>query len=156
MFQYDNEEDDLSRCSNESEEDDEGEISVEELFKKLKKGKKERRVQWPEHLVDDLVDIILDNDKYKEILLLTNAKKVKNGQYCDKVIEELKERCSKRGEEFPFHVAKARQKFKRCIDICRDAVMKVKASYGIKPFQEDKELGSWFKFNGQLSIPTGY
>ena len=37
MFQYENEEDDLSRCSNESEEDDEREIPVEELFKKPKK-----------------------------------------------------------------------------------------------------------------------
>ena len=80
----------------------------------------------------------------KEKLLLTNAKSVKNGQYYDKVIEELKERCSERGEELPFSVAQTRQKFKRRINICRDAVMKVKTSSGIKRFQEDKKLGSWF------------
>ena len=34
MFQYDKEENDLSRCSNESKEDNEGEIPVEVLFKK--------------------------------------------------------------------------------------------------------------------------
>ena len=50
----------------------------------------------------------------------------------------------RRGEEIPFNVAQTRQKFKRCINICRDAVMKVKTSSGIKRFQEDKELGSWF------------
>ena len=109
-----------------------------------KKGKKRRRWQWTEHLVDDLVGIILDNDKYKEKLLLTNAKNVKNGQYYGKVIEELKERCSERGEKFPFNVTKTPQKFKRCINICRDAVMKVKTSSGMKHFQQDKELEIWF------------
>ena len=62
MFQYDYKEDNLSRCSNESEEDDEGEIPVEELLKKPKKVKKGRG-QWTEHLTNDLADIILDNDK---------------------------------------------------------------------------------------------
>ena len=80
LFQYDNEENDLSRCSNESEEDNEGEVPVEELFKKPKKGKKGRRGQWTEYLTDD---------KYKEKLSLTNVKNVKNGQCHDNVIEEL-------------------------------------------------------------------
>ena len=44
---------------------------------KTKKAKKGRRNRWPEHLVDDLVDIILENDKYKKKLLLTNVKKRK-------------------------------------------------------------------------------
>ena len=48
---------------------------------KTKKAKKSRRNQWPEHFVDDLVDIILENEKYKEKLLLTNVKNVKNGQH---------------------------------------------------------------------------
>ena len=90
---YDNKEDILSRCSNESEEDDEGEIPVEELFKKPKKSKKGRRGLWTEHPANGLVDIILNNAKYKEKLLLTNAKNIKSSQYHHKVIEELKERC---------------------------------------------------------------
>ena len=57
MFQYDNKEDDLSRCSKESEEDDEGEIPVEELFKKPKKGKQGRTGQWAKHLANDLVNL---------------------------------------------------------------------------------------------------
>ena len=69
---------------------------------------------------------------------------LKNSQYYHKVIEELKERCSERGEELPFNVEQTRQKFKRCINICRDAVMKVKTSSGIKHLQQDKEIGSWF------------
>ena len=63
MFQYDIKKDDLSRCSNENEGDDEGETPVEELLKKPKKDKKGRGGQWTEHLPNDLVDIILDNDK---------------------------------------------------------------------------------------------
>ena len=140
MFQYDKKEDDLSRCSNESEEDDEGETPVEELFKKPKKGKKGRRGQRTEHLVNDLVDTILNNannlDKCKEKLLLTNVKNIKNSQYYSKVTEEFKERCSERGEKFPLIVEQTRQKFKRCVIICRDAVMKVKRSSGIKHFQQ--------------------
>ena len=140
MFQYDKKEDDLSRCSNESEEDDEGETPVEELFKKPKKGKKGRRGQRTEHLVNDLVDTILNNannlDKCKEKLLLTNVKNIKNSQYYNKVTEELKARCSERGEKSPLIVEQTRQKFKRCIIICRDAVMKVKRSFGIKHFQQ--------------------
>ena len=65
-------------------------MTAEELFKKPKKGKKRRRRQWSEHLADDLVEVILDNDKYNGKLILANVKNVKNGQYYDKVIEQLK------------------------------------------------------------------
>ena len=85
----------------------------------------------------------MDNDKYKEKLLLTIVKHIKFGQYYDDVVEELKERCSRRGEELPLNVAQTRQKFNLYINICRDAVMKVKTSSSIKRFQEDEELGSW-------------
>ena len=128
----------------ESEEEEEEELIEEHFQKKAKNGKKSRRGQWPEYMVDDLVDIILENDKYKEKLLLTNVKNVKNGQYYTKVIEELKERCKERKEDCTFNVAQTRQKFKRCVTICRNAVMKVKTSSGIKRFQENKELGNWF------------
>ena len=77
MFQYVNKEEDHSRCSNESEEDDEGEIPVEELFKKPEKGKKGRKSQWTEHLADDLVDVILNNNKYKENCYCQNLKMLK-------------------------------------------------------------------------------
>ena len=99
-------------------------LSGEEIFTKKKKGKKGRKGQWPEHFVDDLVDVILDDEKLKEKLLLTNAKNKKNDQYYVKVIELISLRCKERNEEFSFSVAQTRQKFKRCINICGDAVMK--------------------------------
>lgn len=76
--------------------------------------------------------------------MLTNVKNVKNSQYYTEVINEVKDRCSARDEEYTFDVAKTRQKFKRCVNVCRTAAMKVKTASGIKRFQEDKDLGSWF------------
>ena len=42
--------------------------------------------------MDNLVDIILENDKFKEKLLLTNFKNSKITQYHQKVTDELKDR----------------------------------------------------------------
>ena len=75
---------------------------------------------------------------------MTNVKNVKNSQYYVQVIQELKERCNERNEDFCFDVTQTREKFKRCVTLCRNAVMKVKPASGIKRFQEDKELGNWF------------
>ena len=86
----------------------------------------------------------MDNDKCNEKLLLTNVKNVKNSQYYHKVVEKLKDRSSKRGKGFAFNIEQTRQKFKPCINICRDGVMKVKTSSGITRFQEDKEMRNWF------------
>ena len=71
--------------------------------KEAEKVKKWRRGQWTEHLTNDLADIILDNDKYKEKLLLTNVKNIKSSQYYHKVIEELKKKKDvvKEGKNFP-------------------------------------------------------
>ena len=48
------------------------------------------RFLWPGIAVTDLVDLILENEKYKTKLLLTNIKIFKNGVYYDRVITELK------------------------------------------------------------------
>ena len=72
------------------------------------------------------------------------SKTLKNSKYYDKVFEELQERCSERGDKLPFNVEQTREKFKRCIIVCRDAMMKVKTSSGVKYFLQDKEIGSWF------------
>ena len=49
-------------------------------------------MEWPDHVITDLVDIILSNDKWKTKHLLTNTKTVKNSQYYSLVIDELNER----------------------------------------------------------------
>ena len=75
---------------------------------------------------------------------MTNVKNSKNSEYYEKVIKELKERCQARDEVFEYDVKQTREKFKRCIGICKDAAMKIKTASGITRFQEDKEYGTWF------------
>ena len=111
------------------------------LKKSNKLKKKGRKCQWSETLVNDLVDIIVENDKYRQKLLMTNTKNAKNGQYMDCVVKELKERCVDRGEVFPFDTNQTRQKFRRCVVACTAAALKIKTSSGIKRFQESKDYG---------------
>ena len=47
-------------------------------------------------------------------------------------------------------MAQTRTKFKRCVSICRNALLKANTVSGIKRFQEDQELGAWF--NKLLSV----
>ena len=84
------------------------------MFKKenAKKNRKGRKCQWKESFVDDLVDIIVENEKYRQKLLLTNVKNAKNGQYMESVVKEIQERCTERGEEFPYDVNQTQQKFR--------------------------------------------
>ena len=78
-------------------------------LRKKKKRKKGRKGQWPENFVDDLADVILDDEKIKEKLLLTNVKNKKSGQYYGKVIELISLRSKERNEEFSFSVAQTHQ-----------------------------------------------
>ena len=115
------------------------------MFRKgnAKKNRKVRKYQWKESFVDDLVDIIVENEKYRQKLLLTNVKNAKNGQHMECVVKEIQERCTERGEEFPYDVNQTRQKFRRCVQACRAAALKAKTTSGIKRFQESKYYGQW-------------
>ena len=119
------------------------------LGKFVKKNSKKRKVgrkpQWSTILTEDLVDIILENDKFNEKLLLTNVKNSKNSQYYQQVINELKDRCKQRDSIFTYDLNQSRQKLKRCVSICREAALKIKTASGIQRFQDEKEYGSWFK-----------
>jgi len=108
------------------------------------KGKAGRRSTWAETETDDLVDIILEDDKLKERLLLTNVKNVKNSQYYRQVIDKMKERFEERGAVWKYDLNQVRNKLKRCVKTCRDAVMKIKTASGIKNFQQEKGYGDWF------------
>ena len=108
-----------------SEEDEEVSRILRKFVKKnSKKQKVGRKPQWSTILTEDLVDIILENDKFKEKLLLTNVKNSKNSQYYQQVINELKDRCKQRDSIFTYDLNQTRQKFKRCVIICREAALK--------------------------------
>ena len=114
------------------------------MFKKgnAKKNRKGRKCQWKESFVSDIDDIIVENEKYRQKLLLTNVKNAKNGQYMETVVKEIQERCTERGEEFPYDVNQTRKKFRRCVQACRAAALKT--TLCIKRFQENKDNGQWF------------
>ena len=77
----------------------------------------------------------------KEKLLMTNVKNSKNSEYYEKVIKELKERCQARDEVFKYDMKQTREKFKRCIGICKGAAVKIKTASGIiAPWNQFKTL----------------
>ena len=111
--------------------------------KKVKK-KAGRKAVWDEAVVDDLIDIITEDERLKSKLLFTNVKNSKNSQYY-LVVEELKKRCEERGCEYNYTIVQTRDKFKRCVNLCKDATLKYKTGTGIVRREEEKELGNWFK-----------
>ena len=79
-------------------------------------------------LKGDLVDIILENDKFKEKLLLKNVKNSKDSQYYQQVTAELKDRCKQSANIFSHDLNQTREKFKRCVSICREAALNIKTA----------------------------
>ena len=65
------------------------------------KGKPGRKARWTDGCTDDLVDIICNNEVYKKRIIFTHIKTSKNGSYCEKSTKELKQRCTRRGRNFP-------------------------------------------------------
>ena len=116
------------------------------MFKKgkAKKNRKGRKCQWKESFVVGLVDIIVGNEKQWQKLLLTKKKYAENGQYIESVVKEIQERCTERGEEFPYDVNQTRQKFRGCVQACQAVALKTKTISGTKRFQESKGYGQWF------------
>ena len=62
--------------------------------------------------MEDLADIIINNEVFKKKPLFANLKNVTNSRYYEQVIQELKERCDARWEEYNFDVSRKWGKFK--------------------------------------------
>ena len=101
------------------------------LGKSVKKNSKNKMLVENTILMEHLVDIILENDTFKEKLFLTNVKNSKNSQYYQQVMDELKDRCKQRDRIFTYDLNQTRQKIKRCVSICREAALKIKTASGI-------------------------
>ena len=111
---------------------------------KRQRAKARRKANWSEQITNDLVDIICSNEMFQRKLIFTNIKTAKNGGYYEKVIDELKQRCGSRKEDFPYDIAQTREKFKRCISECKKVALTVKTASGIKRFQDENGYGKWF------------
>lgn len=109
------------------------------------KQKTGRKPRWSQVVLDDFIDIIVSSDQYKKKLIFQNVKCQQNAEIYGKIREELKKRCSSRGENLSFTVDQLRSKFKKCVSECKRAALTIKTGTGIKRFQEDKSYGSWFQ-----------
>ena len=59
-------------------------------------------------------------------------------------MKEMSASCQERGETFKFTLDQTRNKFKKLMSICKNALLTVKTASGIKRFQDEKEYGKWF------------
>ena len=122
-------------------------LSEESVISSSKPRKKKgRRVQWPEDMVDDLVDIICESDYFKRKLIFTNNKAQENKKVYERAIKILKEQCRNREipTDFSFTVDQTRVKFKGCVSICKKIALNHKTASGIKNVVEKKGFGAWF------------
>ena len=102
------------------------------------------KAKWCPWALDDLIDIIENNSSYKKKLIFTNTKNQRNGELYGEILKEVKGRASARGEHFYFSVNQLRSKFKKCVPLCKQAVLTQKSATGIKRFQEDQGFFKWF------------
>ncbi|XP_065054393.1 uncharacterized protein LOC135683145 [Rhopilema esculentum] len=113
--------------------------------KKSKRKKKPgRKAQWPESLLNNLIDIIANDDYFKKKLIFTNTRNRKNGEIYQKVLTELKSQSSIRNEECPYTAIQLRTKFKKSVAECKKAALLIKTGSGIKRFQDHHGYGTWF------------
>lgn len=112
------------------------------------KGKSSKRPEqkpwWCPKSLDDFVDIIFSSNEFKNKLIFTNTKNQRNGPIYAKILDELKERVSARGDKFTVTVNQMRTKFKKCVSQCKQATLTQKTATGIKRYQEDRGFGKWF------------
>ncbi len=110
---------------------------------KLKK-KTGRKAQWPESLIGDMVDIIVSTEYLRNKLIFQNCKNQTNSDVYQKVLNQLRKRAERTGEDVPFNAVQLRTKFKKLVSECKKAALLMKTASGIKRFQEEHGYGPWF------------
>ena len=83
-----------------------------------KPGKKDNKktgckAVWPNEVLEDLVDVIAEDEVFKRKLIFINVPNSKNSYVYNKVIEKVRDRMEKRGDEFEFTLEQTRNKFKK-------------------------------------------
>lgn len=113
------------------------------LLRKGKSSKRPRRkTRWCAKSLDDFIDIIVSSNEFKTKLIFTNTKNQRNGPIYAKIMDELKERASARGDKFTMTVNQMRTKVKKCVSQCKQAALTQKRATGIQRYQEDRGLGN--------------
>ena len=111
----------------------------------LAKGQMGRKGSWKESNIDDMIDIIVNNEKYKKKLGFTNLKKRKNSEVYGSILEKLSTRYSRRDPSttFRFNVTHMRTKFKWCVSTCKKLYMAIRTATRIKRVQDEMGFGKW-------------
>jgi len=111
------------------------------------KGKKKKsgtKAIWPQSVVTDMIDIILDTPEIKKRLFTSISSNKRNKEVFQQVINILEERCAANGTSFMFNVEQTRRKFRNCISKAKSFMLTSQKGSGLTRFMEDNELGPWF------------
>ena len=132
---------------NDQEIDEDVNIALSHFVKKGKGMSSKRpghKPRWCSKILDDFVDIVDSSNEFKTKLIFTNTKNQRNGPIYAKIMDELKERASARGEKITMTINQMRTKFKKCVSQCKQAALTQKTATGIKRYQEDCGFRKWF------------
>jgi hypothetical protein len=94
--------------------------------------------------LDDFLDIIINNESFKEKLIFQNTKFQRNGLIYEQILQKLKARCVERNEEFNFSVNQLRSKFKKCVAECKKIALTIKTATGVQNFIRERGYGATF------------
>lgn len=132
------------------EESSEEESDAVSTASKSVKPKTGRRSQWTVDQLDDFIDIVINNENFKEKLIFQNTKFQRNSSIYEQILKKLKARCAERNEEFNFSVNQLRSKFKKLVGECKKVALTVKTASGIENFTRDRGYG--VSFNNLYSL----
>ena len=122
------EEESLSSCSSD--------LEASSLIKQWKsaKGNKRgtkrergRKAVWSDESINDMVDIVTSNERFKRKLIFENYRNSANTAIYLKIKESLDERELERNEGI-FYVKQIRNKFKKCSTICKKACLTIQTA----------------------------
>ena len=125
-------------------------VEAKIISMKRVKRKSGPKAIWSTELLNDLVDIVANNDRYKRKLIFTNMPKASNAEVYQNIVEDMKIRCQEQGRTFTFNICQTRNRFKKLMSTCKLALLTMKTASGIKRFQDDKQFGSWFSILVQI------
>ena len=99
---------------------------------------------WSPEMMNDLVDIVANSQRYQRKLIFTNSPTASSAEVYTQIVKETDERCKKRGLRFELNVNQTRNKFKKLMRTCKTALLTIKTASGIKRFQDEKQYETWF------------
>ena len=109
--------------------------------KKMVRKRTGRMSQWPEHLLNNMIDIITGDEYFNNKLIFTKNRKPKNSEIYESILDKMKA-CANEAvegnEAVEFSCMHIRNKFKKVVSECKRAAVLMKSASGIKRFQEER------------------